>query len=284
MTSISNPSRVGGPPPIAIGGVGGSGTRLVAELLRSAGVHLGDDLNSASDTLWFTLLFKRAEVTLSDSREMDLLTDTLVAGLRRATPLSGEVVQMLHALASRDRPQHSADWLQARAVSLAKAAAEPALRGHWGWKEPNTHVVIERLWERMPTLRYIHVVRHGVDMAYSSNQNQLQLWGEQVLGADGHLTPQRSLAYWCRVHQRMQDLQQQNRARMYWLDYDNLCRDPVPALSQLFAFLEFSDAQRAAVVRNPMAIRAQPARHLLHGTDDLDKNDLAYVGSLGYAL
>ena len=41
--------------PVAIGGVGGSGTRLVAQLLSGAGIHMGDDLNGSSDTLWFTL-------------------------------------------------------------------------------------------------------------------------------------------------------------------------------------------------------------------------------------
>lgn len=271
------------PRPVAIGGVGGSGTRLVAELLRAAGVHMGDDLNAASDTLWFTLLFKREEITRCTSAEMDMLTDTLAAGLRRGAPLSDDSVRCLHSLSTEDRPQHTAEWLRARATSLIRAAGEPSVPGRWGWKEPNTHVVIERLWQRVPALRYIHVVRHGVDMAYSSNQNQLQLWGEQVLGADGPLNPRRSLAYWCRVHQRMQDLQERNGHRMLWLDYDGLCRDPAAALDSLFAFLDFSSEQRAIAI-DRTAIRPQPPRHLLHDKAGLDEADLAYVGSLGYAL
>lgn len=45
--------------PVVIGGVGGSGTRVVAELLENLGFYIGSDLNTASDNLTYTLLFKR---------------------------------------------------------------------------------------------------------------------------------------------------------------------------------------------------------------------------------
>ena len=48
--------------PVAVGGVGGSGTRLIAQVLLELGYYLGGDLNESLDNLWFTLLFKRREV------------------------------------------------------------------------------------------------------------------------------------------------------------------------------------------------------------------------------
>jgi len=45
--------------PVAIGGVGGSGTRVVAETVNRLGIAFGRDLNGASDNLLYTLLFKR---------------------------------------------------------------------------------------------------------------------------------------------------------------------------------------------------------------------------------
>src|SRR5581483_5848515 len=45
--------------PVAIGGLGGSGTRVVARLLQDLGFYLGADLNDYEDNLWFTLLMKR---------------------------------------------------------------------------------------------------------------------------------------------------------------------------------------------------------------------------------
>lgn len=41
-------------PIIAIGGLGGSGTRAVAEVFIQAGLFMGDELNKSNDTLVFT--------------------------------------------------------------------------------------------------------------------------------------------------------------------------------------------------------------------------------------
>ncbi len=45
--------------PVIIGGVGGSGTRVLAEIVAMFGFFMGKDLNSAGDNLTYTLLFKR---------------------------------------------------------------------------------------------------------------------------------------------------------------------------------------------------------------------------------
>ena len=49
-------------PPVAIGGIGGSGTRLIAQCLKELGFYLGGDLNQANDNLWFVLLFNLENV------------------------------------------------------------------------------------------------------------------------------------------------------------------------------------------------------------------------------
>ena len=46
---------------IAIGGLGGSGTRAVAEVFKQTGIYMGDDLNRANDNLLFTRLFKNPD-------------------------------------------------------------------------------------------------------------------------------------------------------------------------------------------------------------------------------
>jgi hypothetical protein len=271
-------------PPVAVGGVGGSGTRIVAQLLQAAGLHMGEDLNPASDTLWFTLLFKRAQILAADEAEFDALTGILASALAGTARFDEATIQRIQALASAPRaPLHAMAWLRERAHSLIQAGTReqaPAGPRRWGWKEPNTHVVIERLWQRLPTLRYVHVVRHGLDMAYSVNQNQLRLWGAHVLGSDGPATPQRSLAYWCHVHRRMQVLLAANPQRMYWLDYDALCRDPI---AQAQALCRFLDCDFATVVEVLAQVRASgESRHAGECLDGFDPDDLAYVQSLGY--
>lgn len=273
-------------PPVAVGGVGGSGTRIVAQLLQAAGLNMGEEPNPASDTLWFTLLFKRADILAVDEAEFDALTAILADALAGTARFDEAAIQRIQALASAPRaPLHAMAWLQERAQSLIQAGTREAgsvAPRRWGWKEPNTHVVIERLWQRLPTLRYVHVVRHGLDMAYSANQNQLRLWGAHVLGSDGAATPERSLAYWCHVHRRMQALLAANPQRMYWLDYDALCREPVAEAQALCRFLDCNfDAvgEVLAQVRAPAG-----SRHAGECLDGFDPDDLAYVESLGYRV
>jgi len=270
------------PSPVAIGGVGGSGTRLVADLLRLLGFRLGEHLNPAGDSLWFTLLFKYAGVADLDDAQFDLLAEMLVASLSGGAPLDARALQRLDALAAVARPHHPLEQLRASADTLAAAAARPAHGAPWGWKEPNTHVVVERLWARLPGLRYVHVVRNGLDMAFSRNQNQLELWGPQVLGR-GPLSPARSLRYWCHVHQRMQALLAANQARMLWLDYDALCRDPRAGIARLCRFLDCpvpdDPAPLLALVQPPQA-----ARHAGMSLEGLAPADVDYVRSLGFAV
>ena len=54
------------PFPVIVGGIGGSGTRLVAGLLQIFGYYIGDDLNDSLDNHWFTLLFKRRSILLEN--------------------------------------------------------------------------------------------------------------------------------------------------------------------------------------------------------------------------
>ncbi len=39
--------------PIAVGGIGGSGTRVVAAILKELGIFIGDNLNASNDNLDF---------------------------------------------------------------------------------------------------------------------------------------------------------------------------------------------------------------------------------------
>lgn len=278
-----SPTPVAPGPPIAVGGVGGSGTRLIAEWMKWLGVFIGTDLNLANDTLWFTLLFKRAEILGCGEDEFLSLTQALIAGLTGGKPLPAHTQALLGHLAARDRPLgESVDWLMERSQSLAAAAALPARDGRWGWKEPNTHLVIDRLWKIRPDLRYVHVVRHGLDMALSANQNQVKLWGTAILGAEADLSPARSLSYWCRVQQRMQLLLDDNPQRMFWLDYDALCRNPLDVLPNLLEFLGFDRANAGALASD---VRASGVpRHAGQSLRHFGALDVEYVRSLGYPI
>jgi hypothetical protein len=74
--------------PVAIGGLGGSGTRIVAEMLAAGGVYIGEDLNDALDNQWFTLLMKRPKFYPNgDPRRPFTLFKNAMEGRGRSDPI-----------------------------------------------------------------------------------------------------------------------------------------------------------------------------------------------------
>ena len=212
---------------LAIGGIGGSGTRAIAKLAARAGADMGADLNESLDHLGFTALFKRhalfpternqdslreALTLYLQSRGLDVfeaditLTPTLTpppATTRTRTKRLNHFLSQLPE--SRPAEAHcewqNTEWLAERVGKLADVTSSPRLTG---WKEPNTHIVLPYLLQALPNLHYVHVIRHGLDMAFSSNVAQVRLWGELLsehsLDAEN---PADRFAYWCAVHQRV---------------------------------------------------------------------------------
>ena len=160
-------------PPVAIGGVGGSGTRLFAQILKKLNFYIGSDINDANDNLWFTLLFKRTEITSVSKQEFEELVRIFVSTMTGDSTLTKSQIKLIDSLALSNRTQHDTKWLKARATSIQSGQHPPTQIKDWGWKEPNTCLVINRLQMFMPDIKYIHVIRNGLDMAHSTNQNQL---------------------------------------------------------------------------------------------------------------
>jgi hypothetical protein len=274
------------PAPVAIGGIGGSGTRVVAAIAARAGLTLGDDLNGVLDNLTFTLLFKRPEVVAAADSEFAALTGIFVKAMRGLGSLTRPEQDLVARAAATPRAQHVVPWLRERARRLDAAAADARPRPErWGWKEPNTHVVLDRLCAALPSLRYVHVARHGLDMAYSANQNQLRLWGPLFLGGPIDITPASALAYWCAVHRRVLACADDMGDDFLLVSYDDLCREPHEQVARLLDFLGVGVpapelARLAGIVVRPPSI----GRYAAHGLAGFDAADLAYVEQLGFAL
>lgn len=275
--------------PVAVGGIGGSGTRLIAEILSRVGLYMGGDLNETNDTLWFTLLFKRVEL-LGNDAEFARGLDVFFKVMCGTGDITAADKQWLAGLAQHDRLQHDARWLRERVNTLLTALAsrndgdDSRPRTRWGWKEPNTHIFLDKLDAAVPRLRYIHVMRNGLDMAFSANQNQPQLWGPCFVHTmPFEPGPRYSLQYWCMMQKRAIHLGQEMGARFLLFNYDAFCDDPQGGLATLLNFLEIEvDEARfrtlAGLVQQP-STRGRFKQHMLDG---LDAEDVAYVASLGY--
>jgi hypothetical protein len=255
----------------------------VAAAAIALGVDMGSDLNPALDNLAFTLLFRARDVPDLPPAEFQRRVRLLVATARRTPIEDAGDRALLRAISAADRGGiHTAAWLQERAGRLLDRVPDGSARpGRWGWKEPNTHIVLPRLLEALPAMRYVHVVRNGLDMAFSTNRNQLAFWGPRVLGRAVRIDPVDALAYWCEIHRRVQRTSAAMGSRFLWLDHDALCRDPAGGMAQLVAFLGLPSSRApelAPLVRPPPT----SGRRRAHPLDGFAPRDLAYLEELGH--
>jgi len=258
---------------ISIGGIGGSGTRAVAELFIQMGYFMGSDLNSANDNLLYTLLFKRKDILVLSKNELYNRLEFFYKYMSESyTPNNHEKV-WLHQLAKNENIQHDKAWLDERVEQCIKIKNNISLQ--WGWKEPNTHIIIDKILEFDSQMKFIYVYRNGLDMAYSSNQNQLQFWGDIFLNKHQiSINQQNSLSYWCAVHKRMLMLQKVFPGRIYMLDLDDLCINPAEGLNEIFDFLDIT------IFENYEAIFKQPSstnRYKEFGLEHFNVDDLAFL-------
>jgi hypothetical protein len=269
--------------PVAVGGVGGSGTRLIARLMMDLGYFMGGDLNESLDNLWFTLLFKRPMVLTAPDDSFSKLVSLFVGRMSGEWKVDPSSAELIDALVHENRlPEFPPEWVRDRATSLVDGHGVAAGE-RWGWKEPNTHFIVPRLRRSLSGLKYIHVMRNGLDMAHSSNQNQLRLWGPILTGQEIEISPKASLKFWRLVHERILAVGNDMGDDFLLLKYEDFCAQPLSELLRLLEFLGMSisleeQASLAAKVIPPASID----RFKLHGIDLFDASDVAFVAALGY--
>lgn len=262
MTEIRNHGRLRVIPdaltangPCVIGATGGSGTRVVARIVRAGGMFTGDKLNRYEDAIELGFYSDRwIDRYLADRRSPELL-EQMAADLRSV--------------------------LEDHASTLPEEARA------WGWKEPRS-IYLLRFWhETMPSLRFLHFVRDGRDMAFSENQNQLKKHGEAALGDELRKakTPVRSIALWNRVNQAAADYGEEALgARYLRVRFEDLCAEPVETVERIYGFLGLDgdvEAIARAEVRPPDTLgRWRLRRKDL--VDELDRTAESTLRRFGY--
>jgi len=132
---------------------------------------------------------------------------------------------------------------------------------HWGWKEPNSHIFLPAILLRYPNLKYIHMVRNGLDMAYSNNQQQRLNWknclhifkpyeitsaqdqidtaNDACIDSEEAEQARLSLSYWISANLRVLDIGHSMPQNNFMLiKYEQLCENPVEESMRIAHFLE----------------------------------------------
>lgn len=260
-------------PTLAIGGIGGSGTRAVAQFFKDLGYFMGYDLNEPNDNLLYTLLFKRKDIFLLTEEELRYRMQLFYKILSTDESLEDTELVYLEKLSLNDNPQHSKEWLVQRVKKISTVSKQK--HALWGWKEPNTHLIIDKFIKFSPEIKFIYVYRNGLDMAYSSNQNQLKFFGDMFLNEEHiEITPRNALKYWCKVHKRMLKLQELYPKNIYMLDFDHLCKESAVSLKELFLFMGVSDKVEISKKFTDMfQLPTSYQRYKLHTLDNFDDED-----------
>lgn len=270
--------------PVAVGALGGSGTRVVAEILMEAGIYMGDNLNNAKDNLTFTCLFKRPEWYMNSQKKDRIRHLQLFQKIMLGEALSVED-RLLYSKA------YFTNWNytiknKIKAPFRKKPAGD--FRG-WGWKEPNTHHFLKDLAELFPNLRYIHVVRNGLDMAFSGNVQQLKNFGVNYdipFPADKAQIPAAQLDYWIKANDHTIKLGGSILGeRFYLLKFEELCVNPLDAIKSLLRFLQITLPE--AKIQHLATLPKLPSSSGRYEKADLSifsDDQLERVKNIGYQL
>jgi hypothetical protein len=216
--------------PCVIGATGGSGTRVVARIVRAAGLYIGTELNRYEDALPFASFSDR------------WINEYLATG----KSVSGETRRRM------------ADELQGLVDDHLSRRPEDAVG--WGWKEPRSIYLLPLLNEEMPKLRFLHFVRDGRDMAFSENQQQLKKHGAAVLEDDSRWRrrPYRSISLWAHVNGEAADYGERELGERYLrVRFEDLCSQPGETARRILDFFGLegdADAIGAAEVRPPSTL------------------------------
>jgi Sulfotransferase family len=229
--------------PVVVGGMGGSGTRVVVRILRRTGRYMGVNVNDPQeDALDFAGFDYR-------------WAPRYLAALGAGAPLP-------HAEMAVEFEEALERFLRGR-----DDPAQP-----WGWKHsPSVHL-LPFMDARFPGLRFIHVIRDGRDTAMGTSGGRTHtrrlgravldgdptpvtpetpMWRGRAAAADGgpEATPLRQIRFWRAVHTAAADYGESNMPRRYLrIRLEDLCSDPHTYVRQIIDFAGAAYPRETAVL------------------------------------
>ena len=284
--------------PVIIGGVGGSGTRVVVNVLQAFSFNFGKDLNKANDNLTFTLLFRRPgwlEENISNENlislgirilEKSMITRSCYSINELSYLIKATIWMMKNGLFKNQNKKAKWAFNRFQKAIINTQKLPPDIIG-WGWKEPNSHLLLENLNGYFPEMKYIHTIRNGLDMAFSANQNQLYNWGKlygvKMPEKEADI-PAASFSYWVKANKKVLELQKQvGKDKIYLLNFDRLCSNPSEEIKKLIEYLgiNVSNEKFQQAVGIPV-IPDSSGRYKKYDISNFNQNDIDFYNSLGF--
>lgn len=208
--------------PVIATGRGGSGTRLLSLALQQLGVFLGNRLNGTADSIEW----------------VDLIYEMVVKSGLDAAP----------------RPPDWTAELRARATSiLVHGSWQPGMP--WGWKLPESMLVVPELADGLPGSKFIHLVRDPLDTCLRRTHMTSRAdnpvgrttlatayaalgWQRDPAADPDHI---RNAASWWLQVSAMQRHASTPGIRCLELRYEDLCTQPQHTADRIAAYLDIPE-------------------------------------------
>lgn len=248
--------------PVVIGGVGGSGTRVVTNILTESGFYMGECREPTKDNRFFTSLFygipdgftnlsKFEQTRMNKALGVfeEAMFSNFESNLKKASALMRGlwfITFNWNFLSTKNKLKR---LLKGLIYIIYNSTLVPRLRytdySGWGWKEPVSHVYIEYLSNYFRNMKYILVIRQGLDMAFSANQGQFDIWAELFdisIPETPEMLPVAYLNYWIQANKRAIGLGEKLLGNRFMiLSFEKLCYSPRKEVERLLSFLEIDD-------------------------------------------
>jgi len=241
--------RIKNTSPVVVIGRGGSGTRILADLVQEQGVFLGNKLNKSIDAVeWVKTIY-------------------------------GAVIDA-HSAPYGLSPEKEEMWIRkirrtAREILEERGTPVPDF---WGWKLPETTLVIPQVLASFPHARIIHLIRHPVSSccrrSHMTSRTDTELGqvcltraydfiGRPVakIGDDEtHIHNAASWAFQVSLAVRaLEDIKDESRTLL--VKYEAICDDPTACRDDIRQFLGMDAA------RSPQGLQIDTARRNENAVD-----------------
>lgn len=274
------------PDPVVIGGLGGSGTRVPARILEAFGFYLGEQRNPADDNQWWIRLFSEPDWIAGlgsppDPAYRRRLTCFADAMAGRSSVRNLPTILLAEWNGIRQHPGLAWTGLS----MLTSRGYDASRHAGWSWKAPSTTLQIRHLASQIPDLRYVHMIRHGLDIAVKP-KNYPEAWLDRIgdeIDPDAPLA-WRSLRTWLAVNEDVIGFLEAELPDQHLIvRFEELCHEPRKQVERLASFLdlELDEAtltEAAEIPKPPGSI----GRHADADPALFDEADLERLAALGY--
>ena len=192
--------------PVLVGGLGGSGTRIVCQILIDGGYYMGANLNSYNDSLDFVPFYEK---------------------------WTNFYLQQRKTMTDRSFKQMIEDFQKGLSNHLKMFSPNTV---NWGMKNPRSILLLPFFFSQFSNMRFIHVVRDGRDMIFSKNKNQLNKHGKVLLKKE-NFDDYDNLSLWSKINQNARDYCEKKIKENYLIiKFEDLCNGPGQNIKKIFNF------------------------------------------------